>query len=121
MIAEESSHDLQDKREKSCMKVPNETMETSQVGLVVKSPPARRCRDTGSAPGSGRSPGEGRGHPLQYSCLGNPLDREPGGLQSTGSHGVGAHDKSKRWHGRDTERIRTERKLTTELPWWLGW
>ena len=37
----------------------------------------------GSTPGSGRSPGEGHGNPLQYSCLENPMDRgeEPGGLQ----------------------------------------
>ena len=32
--------------------------------------------DLGSIPGSGRSPGEGNGNPLQYSCLGNPMDRE---------------------------------------------
>ena len=32
--------------------------------------------DTGSAPGLGRSPGKGNGNPLQYSCLGNPMDRE---------------------------------------------
>ena len=31
--------------------------------------------DVGSIPGSGRSPGEGNGHTLQYSCLGNPMDR----------------------------------------------
>ena len=31
--------------------------------------------DTGSIPGSGRSPGGGHGHPLQYSCLENPMDR----------------------------------------------
>ena len=31
--------------------------------------------DAGSIPGSGRSPGEGHGHPLQYSCLENPMDR----------------------------------------------
>ena len=31
--------------------------------------------DPGSTPGSGRSPGEGNGHPLQYSCLENPTDR----------------------------------------------
>ena len=30
----------------------------------------------GLIPGSGRSPGEGNGNPLQYSCLGNPMDRE---------------------------------------------
>ena len=35
----------------------------------------RRRRDTGSIPGSGRSPGGGRGNPLQYSCLENPMDR----------------------------------------------
>ena len=32
--------------------------------------------DMGSIPGSGRSPGEGNGNPLRYSCLGNPTDRE---------------------------------------------
>ena len=30
--------------------------------------------DTGSIPGSGRSPGEGNGNPLQHSCLENPMD-----------------------------------------------
>ena len=30
--------------------------------------------DPGSVPGSGRSPGEGNGNPLQYSCLENPMD-----------------------------------------------
>ena len=33
------------------------------------------ARDAGSIPGSGRSPGGGNGHILQYSCLGNPMDR----------------------------------------------
>jgi len=36
-------------------------------------------RDTGSIPGSGRCPGGGHGNPLQYSCLENPMDREPWG------------------------------------------
>ena len=40
--------------------------------------------DLGSIPGLGRSPEEGNGNSLQYSCLGNPMDREPGGLQSVG-------------------------------------
>ena len=31
--------------------------------------------DPGLITGSGRSPGEGNGNPLQYSCLGNPMDR----------------------------------------------
>ena len=44
----------------------------------------------GSIPGSGRSPGEENGCPVQYSCLENPMDREePGGLQSVGSQRVG--------------------------------
>ena len=37
---------------------------------------------TGSIPGSGRSLGVGNGNPLNYSCLGNPMDREPAGPQS---------------------------------------
>ena len=36
---------------------------------------ARDVRDMGLIPGSGRSPGEGNGNPLQYSCLENPMDR----------------------------------------------
>ena len=38
--------------------------------------------DLGSIPGLGRSPGGGHGNPLQYSCLGNPMDRGAWGLQS---------------------------------------
>ena len=34
------------------------------------------AEDPGSIPGLGSSPGEGIGYPLQYSCLGNPMDRE---------------------------------------------
>ena len=36
----------------------------------------RDTGDTGSVPGLGRSPGGGNGNLLQYSCLGNPMDRE---------------------------------------------
>ena len=36
-----------------------------------------QCRRPGSIPGLGRSPGEGHGNPLQYSCLENPMDRGP--------------------------------------------
>ena len=41
--------------------------------------------DLGSIPGLGRSPGEGNGNPLQYSCLENPMD---GGAQQATAHGV---------------------------------
>ena len=45
-------------------------------GTVVKNPPANAgdMRDSGSIPGSGRSPGEGNGNPRQYSCLQNSMD-----------------------------------------------
>ena len=46
-------------------------------GSVVKNLPANagNARDTDSIPGLVRSPGEGNGNPLQYSCLENPMDR----------------------------------------------
>ena len=47
--------------------------------------------DPGSIPGSGRSPGEGNGNPLQYSCLKIPRMEEPGRLQSMESQRV-RHD-----------------------------
>ena len=54
---------------------------------AVKNPPANGggVRDSGLIPGSGRYPGEGNGNPLQYSHLGNPMDR--GAWQAT-VHGV---------------------------------
>ena len=57
-------------------------------GSVVKNLPAN-ARGVHSISGSGRSPGEGNGNSLQYSCLGNPWTEEPGGLQSLGSQRVG--------------------------------
>ena len=42
--------------------------------LVVKTPPPS-AGDVGLIPGSGRSPGEENGYPLQYSCLENPMDK----------------------------------------------
>ena len=64
-----------------------------EVGLRSRSFPggsdckvsAYNARDPGSIPGSGRSPGEGNGHPLQYYCLANPLD---GGAWQATVHGV---------------------------------
>ena len=56
---------------------------------MVKS--ACSTRDPGSTSVSGRSPGEGNGNPLQYSCVENPMDRGAGRLQFMGSQRVG-HD-----------------------------
>ena len=46
-------------------------------GMSGKNPLANAgdLRDLGLIPGSGRTPGEGHGNPLQYSCLENPMDR----------------------------------------------
>ena len=46
---------------------------------MVKNLPAN-AGDGGSVPGLGRSPGEENGNPLQYCCLENPMDKEPGRL-----------------------------------------
>ena len=46
---------------------------------------AYNAGNLGSIPGSGRSPGGGKGNPLQYSCLGNPIDR---GAWQAAVHGV---------------------------------
>ena len=59
--------------------------------------------DPGSIPGSGRSPGEGNGNPLQYSCLENSMDR--GAWRAT-VHGVAKRDVTERlrllWHISDS-------------------
>ena len=56
----------------------------SPGGSVVKNLPAD-AGDLGLFLGSGRSPGEGNGNPLQYSCLGNPMDR---GAWRAAVHGI---------------------------------
>ena len=66
-------------------------------GTRVKDLPANAgdTRDTGSIPGSGKSPGVGNGNPLQYSCLENPMDR---GAWQAIVHGVAELDKAERLH-----------------------
>ena len=60
----------------------------SPSGSVVKNPPVN-AGDVGSTPGSERSPGEGNGNLLQYSCLGNPMDK--------GTWCAAVHGGSKSW------------------------
>ena len=59
----------------------------SLVARLVKNPPANAedARDASLIPGSKRSPGEGNGNPLQYSCLENSMDR---GASRVTVHGV---------------------------------
>ena len=66
----------------------------STGGTVVKYTPVKAgdTRDTGSIPGLGRSPAEGKGNSLQYSCIWKtPWTGEPNGLQSMGLQRV-EHD-----------------------------
>ena len=58
---------------------------------------ACNARDLGLIPGSGRSPGEGNGYPLQYSCLENPMDRGAWQAQSMG------FVKSRTWGRKELE------------------
>ena len=51
---------------------------------MVKNPPAN-AGNTGLIPGAGRYPGVGNGNPLQYSCLGNPMEK---GAWQAAVHGV---------------------------------
>ena len=57
-------------------------------------PMQEMSRDAGSVPGLGRSPGEGNGNPLQYSCLENPMD---GGAWWATVHGVAKSQIQLKW------------------------
>ena len=84
----------------------------SQMILVVKSPPANTgdTRDPGSIPGSGRSHGGGNGNPLQYSHLGNPMDR--------GAWWATIHGATKRETGlRDWAQVLKWKHLSILLKW----
>ena len=83
----------------------------SQVALVVKNLPATAgdVRGKVSIPGLGRSPGGGHGHPLQYSCRENPMDR--GAWRAT-VHGV---SKSRTW----LKRLGTHAHTLSWLPFSL--
>ena len=59
----------------------------TEISLVAQTLKVSACNaaDSGLIPGLGRSPGEGNGNPLQYSCLENPMD---GGAWWATVHGV---------------------------------
>ena len=73
------------------------------MAQLVKNLPANAgdARDPGSIPGLERSPGEGNGNPVQYSCLGSPMDR--------GAWWVAVHGVAK-------ELDRTERLILSLFP-----
>ena len=64
-------------QEEPCFKL-SQAKGSQQIGsVVVRNPPVRTgdARDSGSIPGSAKTPGGGNGNSLQYSCLENPEDR----------------------------------------------
>ena len=79
---------------------------------MVKNPPtnAGDARDAGSIPGLERPPGEGNDNTLQYSCLGNPMDR---GAWLATDHGI-----VKRWtflSGKKTTSVGKEKAFSSIL------
>ena len=82
---------------------------------------AYNAGDPGLIPGLGISPGEGNGNPLQYSCLENPIDQEPGRLQSTGLQRIG-HDWATSLHFTSLHTDATRTKASPgERCWWSTW
>ena len=57
-----------------CLMSPSSNSSLDFPGSLDGKISAYNAGDPGSVPGSGRSPGEGNGNPLQYSCLENPMD-----------------------------------------------
>ena len=68
---------------------------------MVKKVPANEG-DVGSIPESGRSPGEGNGNPLQYSCLENSMDR---GTWRASAHGVAKSQTQLSMHTKQKEHV----------------
>ena len=86
-------------------------------GPVVKNSPAS-TEDAGLIPGLGRSLGEGNGNPLQYSCVGNPMDRGAwwatyspwGHQQSDATEQLNTHTKETPEGSRPFPHLRTQQE-----------
>ena len=81
---------------------------------MVKNPSANA--DVSSVPGLGRSPGEGKGNLLQYSCLENPMDR--GAWRAT-VHGVAKSRHS--LAAKQQQEITCDRCLLASMGNWVRW
>ena len=84
--------------------------------LVVQNLPANAgdIRDSGLIPGLGRSPGGGNGNPLQYSCLGNFMDR--GAWRATVHGGMKTQTRLKRLSARAHILCPMEKELPPGAP-----
>ena len=79
---------------------------------MVKNPSAS-TGDTGSIPGSGRSPGEGNGNPLQYSCLGDSMD---GGAWWPTNRVAKEQDTTEHAHTLESTAVNEHDNFTAALP-----
>ena len=90
-------------------------------GSVVKNPPAN-AGDRGSIPGLARSPREGNGSPLQYSCWEIPWTENSGGLQSLGLQRVRHDLETKQQQGIRKSRGPDERLVGhASIFFWISW
>ena len=79
-------------------------------------PPAKAA-DVGLIPRLGRSPGEGNGNLLQYSCLGNPMDR---GAWQTTVHGVTKESDMTEWLSTAPNTVLSKCKMDDWMERWRG-
>ena len=83
-------------------------------GSAVKNPPAK-AGDASSIPGSGRSPGEENGNPLQCSCLGNPH-----GQRSLAGYGPQGHKNQTRLGAKQQRQPHRSGRVFTEIKTPMG-
>ena len=85
-----------------------------RAGFPEGSDSKEAAGDAGLVPGSGKTSWRGNGYPLQYSCLENSMDEEPGGPQSVGSQRVVTYRFVGEWRERLIDKV-----LSVSFTWWM--